>query len=87
MLFFSPLLHVALYLGISISQHKIDAYSMANLKSLFQVKPPCSFSAEEIKYLTDRIQNGGTEVVEVIFSVYSWNRYNDSPSSKKTDSV
>ncbi|KAJ8645470.1 hypothetical protein MRB53_007218 [Persea americana] len=34
------------------------------LPLLSQVKPPCSFSAEEIKYLTDRIQNGGTEVVE-----------------------
>ena len=34
-----------------------------------QVKPPCSFTPEEINYLTDRIQNGGTEVVEVaIFS-------------------
>jgi len=30
-----------------------------------QVKPPCSFTPEEINYLTDRIQNGGTEVVEV----------------------
>jgi len=30
-----------------------------------QVKPPSSFTPEEINYLTDRIQNGGTEVVEV----------------------
>lgn len=30
-----------------------------------QVKPPCSFTQKEIEYLTDRIQNGGTEVVEV----------------------
>lgn len=30
-----------------------------------QVNPPCSFTTEEIRYLTDRIQNGGTEVVEV----------------------
>lgn len=30
-----------------------------------QVKPPCSFTVQEIDYLTDRIQNGGTEVVEV----------------------
>lgn len=34
------------------------------LPLLSQVKPPCSFTAEEINYLTDRIQNGGTEVVE-----------------------
>lgn len=32
---------------------------------LLQVKPPCSFTQKEIEYLTDRIQNGGTEVVEV----------------------
>lgn len=30
-----------------------------------QVTPPSSFTQDEIKYLTDRIQNGGTEVVEV----------------------
>ncbi|KAJ0040205.1 hypothetical protein Pint_27808 [Pistacia integerrima] len=29
-----------------------------------QVKPPCSFTPKEIDFLTDRIQNGGTEVVE-----------------------
>ncbi|KAF3439125.1 hypothetical protein FNV43_RR17400 [Rhamnella rubrinervis] len=34
------------------------------LPLLSQVKPPCSFTAQEIDYLTDRIQNGGTEVVE-----------------------
>ncbi|XP_020272602.1 malate dehydrogenase, glyoxysomal-like [Asparagus officinalis] len=34
------------------------------LPLLSQVKPPCSFTSEEIKSLTDRIQNGGTEVVE-----------------------
>ncbi|KAI4325995.1 hypothetical protein MLD38_031354 [Melastoma candidum] len=34
------------------------------LPLLSQVKPPCSFTPEEITYLTDRIQNGGTEVVE-----------------------
>ncbi|KAG2257481.1 hypothetical protein Bca52824_076775 [Brassica carinata] len=28
------------------------------------VKPPCSFTQKEIEYLTDHIQNGGTEVVE-----------------------
>ncbi|KAJ0980381.1 hypothetical protein J5N97_008636 [Dioscorea zingiberensis] len=34
------------------------------LPLLSQVNPPCSFTPEEISYLTDRIQNGGTEVVE-----------------------
>ncbi|CAL0314358.1 unnamed protein product [Lupinus luteus] len=34
------------------------------LPLLSQVKPPCSFTPKEIEYLTDRIQNGGTEVVE-----------------------
>ncbi|CAL9151414.1 unnamed protein product [Musa hybrid cultivar] len=34
------------------------------LPLLSQVKPPCSFTLEEIDYLTNRIQNGGTEVVE-----------------------
>lgn len=33
--------------------------------SFLQVKPPSSFTPKEIDYLTDRIQNGGTEVVEV----------------------
>ncbi|KAK6923198.1 Lactate/malate dehydrogenase, C-terminal [Dillenia turbinata] len=35
------------------------------LPLLSQVKPQCSFTPEEIGYLTARIQNGGTEVVEV----------------------
>ncbi|KAL0332381.1 UNVERIFIED_CONTAM: Malate dehydrogenase, glyoxysomal [Sesamum calycinum] len=30
----------------------------------FVVKPACSFTQEETEYLTSRIQNGGTEVVE-----------------------
>ncbi|XP_029123657.1 malate dehydrogenase, glyoxysomal isoform X6 [Elaeis guineensis] len=34
------------------------------LPLLSQVKPACTFTADEINYLTDRIQNGGTEVVE-----------------------
>ncbi|KAL6338943.1 hypothetical protein AAG906_024094 [Vitis piasezkii] len=34
------------------------------LPLLSQVKPPCSFTPDEIDYLTARIQNGGTEVVE-----------------------
>ncbi|KAM0925078.1 hypothetical protein ACQ4PT_004433 [Festuca glaucescens] len=34
------------------------------LPLLSQVNPPCSFTPEEISYLTSRIQNGGTEVVE-----------------------
>mgnify|MGYP006950769577 CR=1 FL=1 len=29
------------------------------------MKPPSSFTKEEVDYLTNRIQNGGTEVVEV----------------------
>ncbi|XWS29645.1 hypothetical protein CRYUN_Cryun24cG0047300 [Craigia yunnanensis] len=31
------------------------------LPLLSQVKPTCSFTQKEIDYLTDRIQNGGTE--------------------------
>ncbi|XP_058069216.1 malate dehydrogenase, glyoxysomal-like [Magnolia sinica] len=38
---------------------------VAILPLLSQVMPPCSFSAQEITHLTDRIQNGRTEVVEV----------------------
>ncbi|CAH9102057.1 unnamed protein product [Cuscuta epithymum] len=34
------------------------------LPLLSQVKPPCSLTPEEIEFLTSRIQNGGTEVVE-----------------------
>ncbi|KAI4296493.1 hypothetical protein L6164_036446 [Bauhinia variegata] len=34
------------------------------LPLLSQVKPPSSFTPEETEYLTNRIQNGGTEVVE-----------------------
>ncbi|KAK4360609.1 hypothetical protein RND71_019561 [Anisodus tanguticus] len=34
------------------------------LPLLSQVKPPCSFTPAETEYLTSRIQNGGTEVVE-----------------------
>ncbi|KAE8726003.1 Malate dehydrogenase, glyoxysomal [Hibiscus syriacus] len=34
------------------------------LPLLSQVKPPCSFTPEETEYLTNHIQNGGTEVVE-----------------------
>ncbi|KAG8049360.1 hypothetical protein GUJ93_ZPchr0009g2152 [Zizania palustris] len=34
------------------------------LPLLSQVNPPCSFTSEEISYLTTHIQNGGTEVVE-----------------------
>ncbi|KAI3813431.1 hypothetical protein L1987_18154 [Smallanthus sonchifolius] len=34
------------------------------LPLLSQIKPPCSFTSEEAAYLTSRIQNGGTEVVE-----------------------
>ncbi|AES64377.2 malate dehydrogenase [Medicago truncatula] len=34
------------------------------LPLLSQAKSPSSFTAEETEYLTNRIQNGGTEVVE-----------------------
>ncbi|KAL4180017.1 hypothetical protein AMTRI_Chr13g90060 [Amborella trichopoda] len=34
------------------------------LPLLSQVKPQYTFTADEVRYLTDRIQNGGTEVVE-----------------------
>ncbi|KAK4393516.1 Malate dehydrogenase, glyoxysomal [Sesamum angolense] len=37
------------------------------LPLLSQVKPACSFTQEETEYLTSRIQNGGTEVVEQMF--------------------
>ncbi|GFZ18858.1 peroxisomal NAD-malate dehydrogenase 1 [Actinidia rufa] len=39
------------------------------LPLLSQVKPPCSFTREETDYLTTRIQNGGTEVVEAYAAV------------------
>ncbi|XP_039803007.1 malate dehydrogenase, glyoxysomal-like [Panicum virgatum] len=39
------------------------------LPLLSQVNPACSFTSEEVNYLTSRIQNGGTEVVEVCFSL------------------
>ncbi|KAG5528226.1 hypothetical protein RHGRI_028981 [Rhododendron griersonianum] len=42
------------------------------LPLLSQVKPPCSFTPEETDYLTSRIQNGGTEVVEVKDICKSW---------------
>ncbi|KAM7251035.1 hypothetical protein ACFE04_022918 [Oxalis oulophora] len=38
------------------------------LPLLSQVTPPCSFTPKEVDYLTDRIQNGGTEVVETMLS-------------------
>ncbi|CDY17513.1 BnaC03g65500D [Brassica napus] len=34
------------------------------LPLLSQVKPPCSFTQKEIEYLTDRMENGGIEVVK-----------------------
>lgn len=40
--------------------------NLRNLCSVFmQVNPSCSFTSQEVDDLTDRIQNGGTEVVEV----------------------
>ncbi|KAF5738064.1 malate dehydrogenase glyoxysomal-like isoform X1 [Tripterygium wilfordii] len=41
------------------------------LPLLSQVKPHLSFNPKEIDYLTDRIQNGGTEVVEVKDSTFA----------------
>ncbi|KAJ4962417.1 hypothetical protein NE237_022356 [Protea cynaroides] len=35
----------------------------------FVVKPPCSFTQEEINYLTDQIENGGTKVVKGVISL------------------
>nr|VDC99964.1 unnamed protein product [Brassica oleracea] len=34
------------------------------LPLLSQVKPPCSFTQKEIEYVTDRMENGGIEVVK-----------------------
>lgn len=34
-------------------------------RNILQVKPPCSFTPEETEFLTKRIQDGGTEVVQV----------------------
>ncbi|CDY43430.1 BnaC07g14970D [Brassica napus] len=34
------------------------------LPLISQVKPPCSFTQKEIEYLTDRMENGGIEVVK-----------------------
>ncbi|KAK9134167.1 hypothetical protein Syun_013497 [Stephania yunnanensis] len=39
------------------------------LPLLSQVNPSSSFTPDEVKYLTDRIQNGGTEVVEAYAAV------------------
>ncbi|KAK6237835.1 hypothetical protein QUC31_003304 [Theobroma cacao] len=50
------------------------------LPLLSQVKPPCSFTQKEIDYLTDRIQNGGTEVVEVKLISFDFN-------TKQSDSL
>ena len=47
--------------------HQEQALNLSSLKlGYLQVKPPSSFTAEETEYLTNRIQNGGTEVVEVM---------------------
>lgn len=47
------------------SETPLFIYSIDCSSRYIQVKPPCSFTPKEIDYLTDRIQNGGTEVVEV----------------------
>jgi malate dehydrogenase len=38
------------------------------LPILSQVSPKFAFNEKEVEYLTNRIQNGGTEVVEVTWS-------------------
>ncbi|GJX89143.1 malate dehydrogenase, glyoxysomal [Tanacetum coccineum] len=40
------------------------------LPLLSQVKPSCSFTEKEIKYLTKRIQDGGTDVVQLLNVVH-----------------
>jgi hypothetical protein len=50
----------------------MDTRCWIEMKTIYlQVTPPCSFTPDEIKYLTNRIQNSGTEVVDGIrvFSV------------------
>ncbi|GJU42960.1 malate dehydrogenase, glyoxysomal [Tanacetum coccineum] len=44
------------------------------LPLLSQVKPSCSFTEKEIKYLTKRIQDGGTDVVQLttVLQVYAY---------------
>jgi hypothetical protein len=45
----------------------MDTRCWIEMKTIYlQVTPPCSFTPDEIKYLTNRIQNGGTEVVGCI---------------------
>ncbi|CAN6554685.1 unnamed protein product [Malus baccata var. baccata] len=53
---------------LSCLQNKWDAAQARKIQKTvclcMQVKPHCSFTKEETEYLTNRIQNGGTEVVE-----------------------
>lgn len=58
------------YLILNTSKRStLEILNISNSLSMtFQVKPPSSFTTKEIEYLTDRIQNGGTEVVEVKFT-------------------
>ncbi|KAF3785612.1 hypothetical protein EJ110_NYTH19365 [Nymphaea thermarum] len=59
---------VAEFLGIDPKNEDVPVVGghagVTILPLLSQVKPPFSFTLEEIQYLTNRIQNGGTEVVE-----------------------
>lgn len=46
-----------------------------------QVKPACSFTADEVDYLTKRIQDGGTEVVQVQFvAIYTYSTLQLNPT-------
>lgn len=60
LLHFSFLYDFTLYLVKLLSKKLSPRYLFK------QVKPPSSFTQQEIEHLTNRIQNGGTEVVEVM---------------------
>lgn len=55
------------HMGMLILKYYLASMTLgADLKPVYlQVTPPSSFTQDETRYLTDRIQNGGTEVVEV----------------------
>ena len=73
--------YICIYISLSVSIiHSISLSPWLsrhlNLKiclrgCFMQVQPSSSFTAEEVRYLTDRIQNGGTEVVEVRVIIFS----------------
>ncbi|CAN1777391.1 Malate dehydrogenase 1, peroxisomal [Linum perenne] len=74
--FFSPMNHLSLQAEVlGLDPREVECPVVGGhagvtiLPLLSQVKPPCSFTQKEIDYLTDRIQNGGTEVVEAYAAV------------------